>query len=110
MVSRATASRASGSTGAGISMSGFTRHQASVRKGSQQFILARGAAHTQLPVGRFRGYAALRGALEVTFLDEKRLVDFFERVRFFADSHGKRTDADGFACELVDERFEDALV
>src|SRR3990170_5300183 len=48
--------------------------------------------------------AAARGAVEVTALEEERLVDVFDRLPFFADRGGERVDADRAAAEFVDDR------
>ena len=66
--------------------------------------------HAELLVRQLGRDAALRGALEVTFLNQERLVDFLDGVRFFAHRHGEGIHADRPTAELVHERFQNALV
>ena len=47
----------------------------------------------QLLVAQLCGHAALRGALEIAFHDQVRLIDFFECIRLFTHGHRQRTDS-----------------
>jgi hypothetical protein len=59
----------------------------------------------------FRGqHATLRRALQVTFLDQERLVHFFERLRLLAHRDRNRAHADRAAAVVLGEHPQHALV
>jgi hypothetical protein len=59
----------------------------------------------------FRGQdAALRGADDVAFLHEERLVDFLERVGVLADGGADAAESDRPAVMLLGQRAEEAVV
>jgi len=55
----------------------------------QQPRLAARRLQPKLLVAQFGCHAALRGAVEVAFHDQERLIDFFQRVRLLAHRHGQ---------------------
>src|SRR5215471_18285322 len=64
----------------------------------------------QVSVGRGRGDAAARRALEKTGLDEVRLVEILERAAILSQRRGQRAHADRAAAELFDDRLQDPAV
>ena len=73
-------------------------------------LISRRRLYAQFLVTQLRRHAALRGAVEVAFHDEIRLIDLLNRVRLLAHGHGERIHADRPAAEFHDDGFEDAFV
>src|ERR1044072_5026546 len=65
---------------------------------------------SEMFVGLFRCLPPAWCADEITFLDQKRFVHFFNRSGFFPDRSGNGGDAHRPALEFVDDRAEDANV
>src|SRR5690606_11099281 len=61
---------------------------------SEQVVLCGETLEAERLVGFGGEDAALRGALQVTFLNEKRFVDFLQRVRFLANGDGDSAEPD----------------
>jgi hypothetical protein len=57
----------------------------------QPGLAAAGSLEAQNFVAQFRRHAALRGAVEVAFHDEERLIDFLQSVRLLAHGDGQGT-------------------
>jgi hypothetical protein len=55
-------------------------------------------------------HAALRRALKIAFLNEERLVHFFQRFRLFAHGDGDRAHANGTAAVVFGHDTQHALV
>src|SRR5690349_24058858 len=72
--------------------------------------ITRGRIEPEVTI-RLRGRdASARRTLEESVLDEKWLVNFFERTRILSDRGSDGADADGSAVELFDDCLEDAGV
>ena len=65
---------------------------------------------SELAIRVWGGDATLRSPFDVALHDQVRLVHFFERPSFFANRDCERIQTDGTATELVNQRFNDALV
>src|SRR5687767_5671581 len=63
-----------------------------------------------MSIGALRGHPAPRCALEVTLLEQVRLVDVLDRLRVLADRGSKCFEADRTTVELVRYRPEEAAV
>ena len=63
-----------------------------------------------MAVCQFGHFPAPRGPHQVTFLDEERLIDFFDSSRFFPNGRGDRIDPDGTALEFLNDGGEDAVI
>ena len=61
-------------------------------------------------VGQVGDFAAARGALDESLLDEERLIDLFHSAGVLADGGGDGVDTHGSALELVDDGQQNLAV